>query len=125
VTVGAVEVERDTKEAETGGQEKRGSKQVGTEKGGGPKAYKTSSTTADREKEGWGGKEKVGGRALQNFSGVRSFRSLGLTGGCRGSAGVVCGLGCRHGCRGTVLLGEITSKSKVEIEYPAILEVRK
>jgi len=58
VTVGAVEVERDTKEAETGGQEKRGSKQVGTEKGGGPKAYKTSSTTADREKEGWGGKKR-------------------------------------------------------------------
>jgi len=52
VTVGAVEVERDSKEAETGGQEKRGSKQVATEKGGGSKADKTSSTTADREKVG-------------------------------------------------------------------------
>jgi len=51
VTVGAVEVERDSKEAETGGQEKRGSKQVATEKGGGSKADKTSSTTADREKK--------------------------------------------------------------------------
>ena len=54
VTVGAVEVERDSKEAETGGQEKRGSQQVGTEKGRGSKADKTSSTTADREKEGRG-----------------------------------------------------------------------